>query len=163
MTGSAGFPAGLDVGANGSTVRALAIVGGATNLINVSATGVVVGGDFLGGVTLNSTGTAINAQLSATGLTVGGAANSERNVMATNDGLNIQNNYLSLNAAGTVALGSPQQAIEVQAGNNVQINGNVIGNWAGRFVFRQCASVPSASMRVAAVVRAHCTCAISHP
>lgn len=116
MTGSAGFPAGLDVGANGSTVRALAIVGGATNLINVSATGVVIGGDFLGvepdGVTLNSTGTAINAQLSATGLTVGGAANSERNVMATNDGLNIQNNHLSLNAAGTVALGSPQQAIE---------------------------------------------------
>jgi len=150
-------PAGCGVSPNtaaGSEVHGLAIVqsaGGGT-MIAVSASDVLVAGNFIGvdtdGATPAASNTAIEVRSGSISTTIGGSTPALRNLITggasgfgaiLNDGdaLFVQGNYFGINAAGTAAVGSQPRAITVESGSGTVIGGgnpgagNVFGTWTG--------------------------------
>jgi len=145
----------LFTGSSGSTARGLSIVqapGGGT-MLTVQSSNNLIAGNFVGvhadGMTLGGAQNAVSIGTGQSGNVVGGTLPAARNVMASangdlitadDNGTIIQGNYLSLNAAGTAALGTASRAIDVELGIGKTIGGgapgagNVIGTWTVRAI-----------------------------
>jgi T5SS/PEP-CTERM-associated repeat protein len=159
----------LDSGSDGSTIRGLAIVeaGNTATMLSIFSQTNSISGNFIGpdtdGLTLSSSGAAILVNSGASGNIIGGTSPGARNVVASGNGGTliynranntvIQGNYVGVNAAGSVPLGSSSRGIHVSAGNGVIVGGtnsgvgNLInssfGTSAGVLVANEDASIPN--------------------
>jgi hypothetical protein len=137
IAGAATLNTGLSVvgtGANGTTIRNLVINGFTSRqiLFLFTASGTIAG-NFLG---LDATGSTIVTgsvngievfDASSSSNTIGGADSAARNVVSSNTAtaivLNgfggdvIQGNFIGVNAAGTAAVGNPQQGVGINNGS----------------------------------------------
>lgn len=155
--GGFGFPVlRLTGGSSGSTVKGLVInhFSSSAILVQNGSGGNVISGNFIGtnsvGTVSFDSATAIEINFSAgSGNVVGGTTPADRNLLASSPGGGgalidleggsshlVQGNYLAVNAAGTAALGNPNNGITLaqnSSGNTIGgIDlgaGNVIGNF----------------------------------
>jgi Tol biopolymer transport system component len=152
----AGSGGGLELAADGSTVRGLMLTNMPNMAINVLSDGNTIAGNYIGtdGVTGFEGPTGIF--VSGNSNTIGGTTAQDRNVISgfdwaiqilgicidepcppSADDNVIQGNYVGTNAAGTAALGNEYVGIELDNTSNTTIRGNVIsgtGYYAGVYV-----------------------------
>ncbi|MCB9775988.1 MAG: DUF4347 domain-containing protein [Nitrospiraceae bacterium] len=140
---SAGSANGLNVGAGsaGSTIKGLIINQFSLSGIQLSSTGNVVVGNWIG---LNNTGTADQGNtvdgitISANNNIIGTSAVADRNVISGNDdegvdvdpgisGAVIQNNYIGTDISGTAAIGNGQVGAGTWGGVLIDGDNNTIG------------------------------------
>ena len=128
---------------DGSTIRGLCIVNnGGGRMIDIESNNNLVAGNFVGvdtdGTTVVSNGTPILITSGVSGNTVGGTSPADRNVIASDIGQGtltdiggnntlVQGSYFGVNAAGTAAIGSAQNAIVIETGSGTTIGGNASG------------------------------------
>ena len=105
--------------------------GFATTTNNVIA-GNIIGLDITGVADLGNISHGISVFGSASGNTIGGNTSAHRNVISGNagdginssgDNLDIEGNYIGLNAAGTASVGNTGDGIDINGGANITVGG----------------------------------------
>jgi ABC-type transport system substrate-binding protein/DNA-binding beta-propeller fold protein YncE len=146
---------GLEVAANGSTIRGLMLTNMPNRALSLLSNGNTVAGNYIGTDGISGFEGPIGLYVSGSSNTIGGTSALDRNVISGFNwavqiqdtcfegcetgavGTVVQGNYIGTNAAGTAALGNEYVGIELDDASDTTIAGNVIsgtGYYAGIYV-----------------------------